>query len=122
MNVIIAEDNESIFTQIKTTLEEYIPGLCASGYGTSTITDALISKQLLILDLDYDGKRSLDLLRQIRHQSNIPILVVAHMDDDPDRLFKALEFGANEYVFKPLIASKLLAQVKLIMKGRGYAS
>jgi two-component system KDP operon response regulator KdpE len=69
------------------------------------------SPDLVILDLGLPDMDGLDVIKQIRLFSKVPILVLT-VDAEETTVVQALELGANEYVVKPFRQMELIARVK----------
>jgi len=79
---------------------------------------------LLILDLRLGQEDGLDLLRDIRAKSDIPVIIVTgHRRDEIDRVV-GLELGADDYLIKPFGLRELLARIRAVLRRRvaGLAS
>lgn len=71
---------------------------------------------LIILDLPPYGDDGLNLLRQIRSHSNVPVIVASgHRRAEPDRV-AALELGADDYVMKPFGLRELVARIRAVLR------
>ena len=70
---------------------------------------------LLILDIMLPGMSGIDVLKQTRQTSDIPIIMLTARGDDVDRIL-GLEFGADDYLSKPFNPRELLARIKAIMR------
>lgn len=70
---------------------------------------------LVMLDLSLPGEDGLSLLRELRRQSEIGVIIVSGHDDDVDRIV-ALEMGADDYVTKPFNARELQARAKNLIR------
>jgi DNA-binding response OmpR family regulator len=70
---------------------------------------------IMILDLLLPGVRGLDVLRQLRVHSNIPVLILTARGDDVDRIL-GLELGADDYLPKPFNSRELIARVRAILR------
>ena len=70
---------------------------------------------LLILDIMLPGMNGIDVLKQIRQSSEIPVIMLTARGDDVDRIL-GLEFGADDYLSKPFNPRELLARIKAIMR------
>jgi two-component system OmpR family response regulator len=70
---------------------------------------------LLILDLMLPGKGGLEICRDFRATSNMPILVLTAMGDQTDRIV-GLEMGADDYLAKPFSPRELLARIRAILR------
>jgi DNA-binding response OmpR family regulator len=70
---------------------------------------------LVILDLMLPKLGGLDVLRQLRMQSAIPVLILTARGEDVDRIL-GLEIGADDYLRKPFNPRELIARVKAILR------
>lgn len=70
---------------------------------------------LLILDIMLPGMNGIEVLKQIRQDSDIPVIMLTARGDDVDRIL-GLEFGADDYLSKPFNPRELLARIKAIMR------
>ena len=66
---------------------------------------------LIILDILMPGIDGIQVLQQIRRQSDVPIIMLTGTDD-VSSLLKTLEIGADDYIRKPFGSLELLARVK----------
>ncbi|MDR3373569.1 MAG: response regulator [Ancalomicrobiaceae bacterium] len=66
---------------------------------------------VVMLDINLPGEDGLSLLRELRRQSEVGIIMVTGRDDDVDRIV-ALELGADDYVTKPYNMRELLPRTK----------
>ncbi len=94
-----------------------------SGYTTAHAEDglaALASVQaeppdLVVLDIGLPELDGLDVCREIRRTSDLPILFLTARDDEVDRIV-GLEIGGDDYVTKPFSPRELVARIKAILK------
>jgi two-component system OmpR family response regulator len=71
---------------------------------------------LVILDLRLGQEDGLDLLREVRSESDVPIIIITgHRRDEIDRVV-GLELGADDYLTKPFNLRELLARVRAILR------
>ena len=71
---------------------------------------------LVILDLRLGSEDGLDLLREVRSSSDVPVIIITgHRRDDIDRVV-GLELGADDYLTKPFNLRELLARVRAILR------
>lgn len=70
---------------------------------------------LLILDIMLPGMNGLDVLRQVRQNNDIPVIMLTARGDDIDRII-GLEFGADDYIAKPFNPRELAARIKAILR------
>ena len=73
---------------------------------------------LVILDLRLGQEDGLDLLREIRAKSDVPVIIVTgHRRDEIDRVV-GLELGADDYLIKPFGLRELLARIRAVLRRR----
>ncbi|HVI61747.1 MAG TPA: response regulator [Bradyrhizobium sp.] len=78
------------------------------------LNDAVVN--LLILDLRLGQEDGLDLLREVRSSSDVPVIIITgHRRDDIDRVV-GLELGADDYLTKPFNLRELLARVRAVLR------
>ena len=120
--VLIVEDE----VKIAELLADYFH---QGGYGTSCLGDgAKVIPRLeqspgafasefdaILLDLMLPGRSGLELCRDIRARSDVPILMVTARVDEIDRLL-GLELGADDYICKPFSAREVVARVNAILR------
>jgi two-component system OmpR family response regulator len=70
---------------------------------------------LMTLDLKLGGENGLDLARQVRSHSNIPIVMISGKGDTIDRIV-GLELGADDYITKPFHVREVLARVRAVLR------
>jgi len=73
------------------------------------------SPDLILLDLMLPGRDGLDICRELRTFSDVPIVMVTARVEEIDRLI-GLDLGADDYVCKPFSARELVARVKAILR------
>jgi DNA-binding response OmpR family regulator len=114
VRLLIVEDDPSIAGP----LEE---GLVRHGYDVDRVTtgsaaiDNAATYDLVLLDLglpDVDGK---EVCRQIRRESDVPIIVVTARGDEIDRVV-LLELGADDYIVKPFGFRELVARINAVTR------
>lgn len=74
-----------------------------------------IQPDLVVLDILMPGMSGTDVCRDIRAQSNVPIIFLSARDDDVDRIV-GLELGADDYVTKPFNPRELVARANAIFR------
>ena len=70
---------------------------------------------LIVLDLMLPGMMGLDVLRRLRSESRIPVLILTARGEEVDRIV-GLEIGADDYLAKPFNPRELLARVRAILR------
>ena len=76
---------------------------------------------LVVLDLMMPGEDGLTLCRNLRVESQIPVIMLTAMGEETDRII-GLEMGADDYLAKPFNPRELLARIKAVMRRSGAAS
>lgn len=74
---------------------------------------------LVVLDLGLPDGNGLDLLRELRRSSNLPVIILTARGDEIDRIV-GLELGADDYMVKPFSPNELVARVRAVLR-RGAA-
>lgn len=70
---------------------------------------------VMILDLGLPDMDGLDIIKQIRTFSDMPIIVVSARDQDSEKI-EALDAGADDYLTKPFSINELLARLRVILR------
>ena len=79
---------------------------------------AMSEPSLVILDLRLGQEEGLDLLREVRTRSDVPVIITTgHRRDEIDRVV-GLELGADDYVTKPFGLRELLARIRAVLRRR----
>jgi DNA-binding response OmpR family regulator len=71
--------------------------------------------RVVLLDLGLPGKDGLDVCREIRSGSDVPIIILTARDAEIDKVV-GLEIGADDYVTKPFSPRELLARVRAVLR------
>jgi DNA-binding response OmpR family regulator len=74
-----------------------------------------IKPNLIVLDLMLPEIGGLDVCKQLRRDSDVPIIILTARGDDVDRIV-GLEIGADDYVSKPFNPRELVARVKAVLR------
>jgi two-component system response regulator BaeR len=118
-HILVVEDEQSL-AQV---LSEY---LSQSGFIVDVLNDGLSvidwakknAVDLIILDLMLPGKSGLDIYRELRAFSNVPVVMATARVDEIDRLI-GLELGADDYICKPYSPREVVVRVKNILRRAG---
>jgi DNA-binding response OmpR family regulator len=115
--VLVVEDDPALQRMILNYFSENnIRTLAASGHEDMTPQLGSGEIDLVILDLRLGQEDGLDLLRGIRSNSDVPVIIITgHRRDDIDRVV-GLELGADDYVTKPFHLRELLARVRAVLR------
>ncbi len=110
--ILVVEDETSLREALayNLTRQEYI--VEAVGDGISALEAARrLHPDLILLDLMLPGLDGFEVCRILRHEMNIPILILTARDSEIDRVI-GLEIGADDYITKPFSMRELIARVK----------
>src|SRR3984893_11828022 len=112
-HIVVVDDDPSLRQMVIKFLEENnIPTKAASSSTEFSRLFAGPPPTLIILDLQLAQDDGLDLLREIRSHSDVPVIIMtAHRPDEIDRIV-GLELGADDYIVKPFSLRELLARVR----------
>jgi two-component system response regulator RegX3 len=73
---------------------------------------------LVLLDLMLPGLSGLEVCRQLRQRSEVPVIMLTAKDAEVDKVV-GLEIGADDYVTKPFSARELVARIRAVLRRRG---
>jgi two-component system OmpR family response regulator len=120
--IIVVDDDETIRCMVTDYfVEQNIPASAASNRSELNSCLAKAPPRLIILDLRLGNDDGLDLLREIRSHSDVPIIIATGSRlDESDRVI-GLGLGADDYVLKPFSLRELLARVHAILRRREMA-
>ena len=116
INILVAEDDIRILRLITDFLKKEDYNVYTAKDGQEAL--AIFNKEeisLVVLDIMmpiYDGWH---VCKQIRKESNVPILILTAKDSDLDELF-GFDIGADEYISKPFNPNLLIARIKNLLK------
>jgi two-component system, OmpR family, response regulator len=117
--VVVVDDDPLIRHMIVDYLGEHeMRAVGASGRQEMTSHFAEREPDLVILDRRLGADDGLDLLRDIRSRSDVPVIIISgHRPDEIERVI-GLELGADDYVTKPFGVRELLARVRAVLRRR----
>jgi two-component system catabolic regulation response regulator CreB len=126
LNILIIEDEPSISDNLEYALstegfetvtfhtgKEGVNYLRSANYAKSETAPALV-----ILDIGLPDMNGFDVCKEIRRESNIPIIFLTARDSEIDRVV-GLEMGGDDYVTKPFSPRELTARVRAILRRTG---
>ena len=120
--ILVVEDEKSIAHFISTVLANNGYEAMQARSGSEAIS--MISSHcpdLIILDLGLPDMDGLDILRQLRSWSSLPVVVVSARAHEKDKV-TALDLGADDYLTKPFGTDELLARVRTAIRHTRTAS
>ncbi len=115
--VLVVEDDHGMRRMVVDYLEDHnMHGLSASGRQELVRHFAADEPDLIVLDLRLDQEDGLDLLREIRSRSDVPVIIITgDRRDEIDRVV-GLELGADDYITKPFSLRELLARIRAVFR------
>ncbi len=108
-------------TELLNLLQEYLEGDGFIVHCASNGVEALLCLRdnpdiaAIVLDIMMPGQSGLELLKQLRQSSSIPILMLTGRGDDIDRII-GLELGADDYMGKPCNPRELSARIRAVLR------
>jgi len=116
VKILIADDEPNIREVISFALERAGFTIATARNGVEALQQVRRSPpDLIILDIGMPEMDGLEVCRQIRKASEVPILFLSARDEEIDRVL-GLEIGGDDYVTKPFSARELVARVNVILK------
>jgi two-component system phosphate regulon response regulator OmpR len=114
--VLLVDDDEKLLKLVKEYLEGYGFQVLALPDGSAVMkTIAAQSPDMVILDIMLPGKDGLDILKEIRTEYSVPIIMLTAKGEDADRIV-GLELGADDYLPKPFNPRELLARMRAVLR------
>jgi len=119
-SVLVVEDEQSLREPLVYILQREGFDVFEAADGPSALVQwQNNSPDLILLDLMLPGMSGVDVCREIRTRSLVPIIMVTAKDSEVDKVV-GLEIGADDYVVKPYSTRELLARIKAVLR-RGAA-
>ena len=114
--ILVVEDEPSISDPLSYLLQR-------EGYEVTVVEDGLEAVEeferngadLVLLDLMLPGQPGTDVIRQIRQESQVPVIMLTAKDGEVDKVV-GLELGADDYVTKPYSSRELIARIRAVMR------
>jgi two-component system OmpR family response regulator len=115
-HILVVDDDPLVRELVQEYLSENdIRVSCAASGDEMTLVlkDTVID--LVILDLRLNGEDGMQLARQLRADSDIPVIIVTGKKDEADRVM-GLEIAADDYITKPFSNRELLARIRAVLR------
>lgn len=116
VNVLMVDDDTKLCRLVKDYLEPlgYIVESAHDGYkGLEMVREG--DYQVMILDVMMPGMDGFETLRELRKTSDIPVLMLTALGEEPDRIV-GLEMGADDYLPKTFSTRELLARLRAVTR------
>ncbi len=114
--ILIVDDEPKITRLARDYLENAGFGVLSMGSGGGALSIVRSeTPDLVVLDLGLPDMDGLDVCRQLRRSSSIPIIMLTARDEETDKLV-GLELGADDYITKPFSPKELVARVRAVLR------
>jgi two-component system, OmpR family, alkaline phosphatase synthesis response regulator PhoP len=114
--VLVVDDEPKIVDVVREYLEHAGFAVRTAGDGPAALERArALAPDLIVLDLGLPGVDGLDVARQLRKSSRVPVIILTARGDEVDRII-GLELGADDYLVKPFSPRELVARVRAVLR------
>lgn len=121
MNILIIEDEKRIADLLSDYLKMHDYKVSQHNSGVNAVeTIKQTQPDLILLDIMLPGVDGLEICKQVRKTSQVPIIMVTAKVEELDRIL-GLEIGADDYICKPFSPREVVARVKAVLR-RHYES
>ena len=116
--IMVVEDEESYRDPLTYLLRKEGFDVAAVATGTDAVKEFdRGGADLILLDLMLPGLSGMEVCRQIRARSNVPMIMLTAKDGEIDKVV-GLELGADDYVTKPYSSRELIARIRAVLRRR----
>ncbi|NMO21336.1 response regulator transcription factor [Pyxidicoccus fallax] len=122
VHVLLVEDDERLARLTSRYLQEHGVVVTVAASGTDALVEASRHAfDVVLLDLMLPGRDGLEVCRELRGRTDVPIIMVTARGEEADRVL-GLETGADDYLPKPYSSRELLARIRAqVRRARGKA-
>lgn len=114
--ILVVDDEAKIVDLVRLYLEKDDYQVVTAGDGQRALELFYREKpDLVVLDIMLPGMDGLEVCRNIRRQSGVPIIMLTARSEDVDKLM-GLELGADDYITKPFSPRELVARVRAVLR------
>ncbi|WP_343351882.1 response regulator [Pseudomonas sediminis] len=121
-DILVVEDEPKLAALLRDYLQ-------AEGHRVTCLADGLAvvpavrakEPQLILLDIMLPGRDGLDICRELRTFSDVPIMLITARVEEVDRLL-GLDLGADDYICKPFSPREVMARVRAVLRRRPPAN
>ena len=118
--ILIVEDDTAVRNLMTTTLKTNDYRYITAAYGKAAILEASShNPDIVLLDLGLPDMDGVEIIKNIRSWSNMPIIVISARSEDNDKI-EALDAGADDYLTKPFSVEELLARIRVTQRRLNY--
>jgi len=115
-HILLVEDDAEMRTLLARFLRQNgyrVTGVGDGRHARETLANAAVD--LVLLDVMLPGQSGLDILRELRTRSRVPVIMLTARGDEADRVL-GLELGADDYLPKPFGRPELLARIRAVLR------
>jgi DNA-binding response OmpR family regulator len=110
--VLVVDDEVAILQTLRYNLEKNGYVVCVAGDGRQALSVVEIEKpDLILLDIMLPSLDGIEVCREIRRRSNVPILMLTAKGQEIDKVL-GLEIGADDYITKPFSIHEVIARIR----------
>lgn len=114
--ILVVDDEPKIVQLARDYLERAGFRVISAGDGDAALASARSARpDLIVLDLKLPAKDGLDVARELRKTSAVPIIMLTARADEADKLV-GLELGADDYMTKPFSPKELVARIRAVLR------
>jgi two-component system KDP operon response regulator KdpE len=118
---VVAEDEKQIRRFLRTSLEAEDFAVYEAETGKQALVEVATRKpDLLILDLGLPDMDGVDVIRDLRAWTELPVIVLSARTQETDKI-DALDAGADDYLTKPFGVGELMARIRVVLRRRTAA-
>lgn len=115
-SVLVVEDDKSVRNLIVTTLQANDYPYTSAENGKEALSKIETERpDVLLLDLGLPDIDGIEVIKELRAWSNMPIIVISARSEDKDKI-QALDMGADDYLTKPFSVDELLARLRVTQR------
>jgi len=117
--ILVVEDEESFSDALGYMLRKEGFEVATAATGPDGVAEFdRAGADLVLLDLMLPGLSGIEVCRQLRQRSDVPVIMLTAKDGEVDKVV-GLEIGADDYVTKPFSARELVARIHAVLRRRG---
>lgn len=114
--ILVVDDEIEILRALQRNLTAHGYEVFTAGTGEEALEKITAHRpDLMLLDLGLPGMSGLEVCKQVRANSNLPIIVLSVKDTERDKVL-ALDLGADDYVAKPFGVNEVLARIRVALR------
>src|SRR3954471_8084752 len=120
--ILVVEDEESFSDALSYMLRKEGFEVAVAGNGPDGLAEfGRGGAGLVLLDLMLPGLSGVEVCRQLRQSSDVPVIMLTAKDSEVDKVV-GLEIGADDYVTKPFSTRELIARIRAVLRRHGQGS